>query len=86
MNDQFRPDLNAHVVTDDEGKVRQVFHTDERWLPSVEAPQQAAMEYVRTQAGLLEIDTSALDRLHELVMYTEPREEGGSYRFAEEKR
>jgi hypothetical protein len=30
MNDQFRPDLRPHVVTDDAGKVRQVFHTDER--------------------------------------------------------
>jgi zinc metalloprotease ZmpB len=85
MNDEFRPDLKAHVVTDDEGKVRQVFHTDERWLPSVETPRQAAIEYVRSQAGVFEVDSAALDRLHELVTYTEPREEGDSYRFAEEK-
>lgn len=44
MNDAFRPDLKAHVVTDDEGKVRQVLHTDERWLPSTENPRQAAIE------------------------------------------
>lgn len=86
MNDEFRPDLKAHVVTDDEGKVRQVFHTDERWLPSVENPRQAAIEYVRSQASLLEIAPTELDRLHELVTYTEPRrQEGDSYRFAEEK-
>lgn len=85
MNDEFRPDLKAHVVTDDEGKVRQVFHTDERWLPSVESPRRAAIEYVRGQAGLFEIATSALDRLHEPVTYTEPREEGDSYRLAEQK-
>jgi zinc metalloprotease ZmpB len=85
MNDQFRPDLRAHVVTDDAGKVRQVFHTDERWLPSTENPRLAAIEYVRSQAELLEIETAALDRLHELVTYTEPREEDASYRLAEEK-
>src|SRR5215207_6584164 len=85
MKDEFRPDRKAHVVTDDEGKVRQVFHTDERWLPSTGNPRQAAMEYVRIQAGLLEIGAGELDRLHEHVTYTEPRREGPSYRFAEQK-
>jgi hypothetical protein len=45
--------------------VRQVFHTDERWLPSTEN-RRAAIEYVRSQTGLLEIETAALDRLREL--------------------
>jgi hypothetical protein len=48
MDDQFRPDLRAHVVTDDAGKVRQVFHTDERWLPSTENPRRAAIEYIQS--------------------------------------
>lgn len=86
MDDEFRPDLNAHVSTDENGVVRHVLHTDERWLPSEENPRRAAMEYVRAQAGLLSIDEAALDRLHESVTYLEPREEGDSYRLAEEKR
>jgi hypothetical protein len=85
VRDEFRPDIKAHVAKDDQGKVRQVFYTDERWLPSVESPRQASIEYVRSQAGLFEIGTTPLDRLHELVTYTEPREEGDSYRFAEDK-
>ena len=35
--------------------------------------------------GLLEIEERALERLHEPVTYTEPRDEGDSYRLAEEK-
>ena len=85
MNDEFRSDLKAHVVRDEDGKIRQVFHTDERWLPSVESPRRAAIEYVRGHASLFEIAGRALDRLNELVTYTEPREEGDSYRLAEEK-
>jgi hypothetical protein len=38
---RVRPDLKVHVAKDDEGKVRQVFHTDERWLPSVERVRRA---------------------------------------------
>jgi hypothetical protein len=86
MRDEFRADLRAHVVTDEQGKVRQVLYTGDRWLPSVESPRRAAVEYVQSQAGLLEIEPTTLDRLHELVTYMEPRRrEGASYRFAEEK-
>jgi hypothetical protein len=85
MNDQYRPDLKAHVSTDEDGTVRHILHTDERWLPSQENPLRAAMEYVRHQASIFSIQVSALDRLHEPVTYLEPRDEGESYRLAEEK-
>jgi zinc metalloprotease ZmpB len=86
MDNQYRPELNAYVSTDDEGRVRQVLHGDAPWRSAQESPRRAAMEYVRAQAGLLEIADMALDRLDEPVTYTEPRAEEDSYRLAEEKR
>ena len=86
MRNEYRPELNAQVSTDDEGRVRQVLHSEQPWRASGGGPRDAAMEYVRTQAGLMEIGDAALDRLDEPVSYTEPREEAESYRLAEEKR
>ncbi len=86
MENQYRPELKAHVSVDAEGKVRHVLHSEELWRPTEEDPRRAAIEYVRAQAGLLEIADPALDRLDEPVTYTEPREEEESYRLAEEKR
>jgi len=86
MENQFRPELNAHVSVDAEGKVRHVLHSEDLWRSTEENPRRAAIEYVRAQAGLLEIADPALDRLDEPVTYTEPREEEESYRLAEEKR
>ena len=86
MEDRYRDDLKAHVTTDDEGRVRQILHTDERWVATEAGPRRAAIEYVRAQASVFEIAGSALDRLHEPVAYAEPRDEGGSYRLSEAKR
>jgi zinc metalloprotease ZmpB len=86
MENQYRPELKAHVSVDAEGIVRHVLHSEDLWRPTEENPRRAAIEYVRAQAGLLEIADPALDRLDEPVTYTEPREEGESYRLAEEKR
>ncbi|HEX7745193.1 MAG TPA: hypothetical protein VF462_08030, partial [Micromonosporaceae bacterium] len=86
MESQYRPDLNAQVSTDDEGRVRQVLHRDQPWQATEDNPRSAAIEYVRTQAGLLDIAEGALDHLDEPVTYMEPRAEAGSYRLVEEKR
>src|SRR5215207_1703194 len=86
MEHEYRPDLKAQVSTDDEGKARHILHTEERWRSSQKDPRDAAIEYVRAQAGLLELADAALDRLDERVTYTEPREEREAYRLVEEKR
>jgi hypothetical protein len=86
MEHEYRPDLKAEVSTDDEGKARHVLHTEEHWQPTQEDPREAAIEYVRTQAGLLEVGDADLDHLGEQVTYTEPREEADSYRLVDEKR
>lgn len=83
---QYDPELNAYVSTDDQGRVRQVLHGDQPWRPSERGTGPSAIEYVRAQAGVLEIGDADLDRLDERVTYTEPRDEGTSYRLAEVKR
>src|SRR5215207_2672119 len=86
MENEYRPELKAHVSVDDEGKVRQVLHSEEHWQPNEQDPRRAAVDYVRSQARLLDVSESSLDRLDERVGYTEPREEGESYRLLDEKR
>jgi zinc metalloprotease ZmpB len=86
MEHEYRPDLKAQVSIDDEGKARHVLHTEEHWQPSQKDPRDAAIEYIRAQAGLFEVGDADLDRLDERVTYTEPREEADSYRLVDEKR
>jgi zinc metalloprotease ZmpB len=86
MDSQYRPELRAHVSVDDDGRVRHVLHSEDHWRSTEEDPRRAAIEYLRAQAGLLELADPALDRLDERVSYTEPRQEGESYRLVEEKR
>lgn len=86
MESRYRPELKADVAIDDEGRVRHVLHSRDDWRSSQEDPRAAAIEYVRAQAGLLEIDDAALGRLDEPVTYTEPREEEHSFRLVDEKR
>lgn len=86
MEHEYRPDLKAQVSIDDEGRARHVLHTEEPWRSTQEDPRQAAIEYVRAQAGVLEVADAALDHLDERATYTEPREEEDAYRLIEEKR
>ncbi|HEU4756270.1 MAG TPA: hypothetical protein VFS72_06380 [Agromyces sp.] len=85
MDIQYRPELDADVATDDEGRVRHVRHVDEHWRSSEERPRDAAIEYLRTRTGGLETADASLEHLDEPVSYTEPREEGSSLRLVEEK-
>ena len=86
MDSQYRPELRAYVSVDDDGRVRQVLHSEDHWQSNEADPRRAAIEYLRAQAGLLEIAGPALNRLDERVSYTEPRQEEESYRLVEEKR
>jgi hypothetical protein len=86
MEHEYRPDLKAQVAVDDEGKARHVLHTEEHWQSTEGDPRSAAIEYVRAQAGLLEVEDADLGRLEEAVSYTEPREEQDAYRLVDEKR
>jgi zinc metalloprotease ZmpB len=86
MENQYRPEVGAHVSVDEEGKVRHVLHRDDNWRSGQKDPREAAIEYLRAQAGLLEIPHAALDRLDEPARYTEPSKEEDSFRLVDEKR
>ena len=86
MNMEFRPEINAQVAMDDEGRVRHILHIDEPWRSSAETPREAAVEYLREQSGTLETGGISLEGMEERATYDEPREEGSAYRLVDEKR
>jgi hypothetical protein len=86
MHSQYRSDLRANVMTDDAGKVRHILHRGEPWRGTQQGPLPAAMEYVREQAGVLQIAEATLGHLDEEVAYTDPRDEGAAYRLDRIKR
>jgi hypothetical protein len=86
MDMEFRPELNAQVATDDEGRVRHVLHIDEQWRSGAGTPREAAVEYLREQAGMLETADISLDGMDEPATYDEPRDAGSAYRLVDEKR
>jgi zinc metalloprotease ZmpB len=85
MESRYRSDLRADVMTDEEGKVRHILHRGEPWRASQSAPTAAAAEYLRAQAGVLELAETTLGDLDERVVDIEPHDEGTSYRLAEVK-
>lgn len=86
MDMEFRPEINAQVATDDEGRVRHVLHIDEPWRSSAATPREAAVEYLREQAGMLETAGVSLEGMDERATHDEPRVEGSAYRLVDEKR
>jgi hypothetical protein len=86
MDMEFRPDINAQVATDDEGRVRHVLHLDEPWRSRAETPREAAIEYLRAQAGTLETAGVALGAVGERARHDEPGDVDSSYRIVDEKR
>ena len=86
MDMEFRPEINAQVATDDEGRVRHVLHIDEPWRSSAATPREAAVEYLREQAGMLETGGVSLEGMDERATHDEPRVEGSAYRLVDEKR
>jgi hypothetical protein len=86
MNMEFRSEINAHVATDDAGRVRHVLHIDEQWRSSAATPRDAAVEYLREQSGMLETGGISLEGIEEQATYDEPRDEGAAYRILDEKR
>lgn len=86
MESQYRPELSAEVMTDETGKVRHVVHGGTPWRGTQQGAVPAAIEYVRQQAGLLQIADSTLGHLDEEVADSEPHDEGATYRLEQVKR
>ena len=88
MEHEYRAELKAQVMVDEDGIARHVLHTEEPWRPPTEAPLDplhAAIEYVRAQSGLLGMQDAALESADERVSYAEPRPEQDSLRLVDEK-
>ena len=86
MKESYRPELKAHVVTDDENHVRAIRHSQEYWESSADSGLATAVAYLRQFAPVFEIPPSKLDRLEAKVSFLEPRKQDEEYRLSEEKR
>jgi zinc metalloprotease ZmpB len=85
MKTTYRPDLNAHVTTDDADRVRHIRHSQELWPSDESVARLSSHDYLGAMAGLLQIPGDELKNLHTSVSYLEPREQGVEYRQSEEK-
>ncbi len=86
MKETYDPELKAHVLTDDNGQVRAIRHTQEYWKSPVRGGLETALTYLRAFAGVYGIQEAQLERLAVKVTFLEPREQGEEYRLSDEKR
>jgi hypothetical protein len=86
MKESYRPDLKAHVLTDEANRVRAIRHTQEYWESPAGGGLMTAVTYLRHFASVYEIPTEKLDRLETKVSFLEPREQDEEYRLSEERR
>ncbi|HEY0060649.1 MAG TPA: hypothetical protein VGC21_00935 [Telluria sp.] len=86
MNELYRPDLKAHVLTDESNRVRTIRHSQEYWESPTSGGLMSAAAYLREFAGVYEIAANKFDRLTSQVTYLDPAEMGEEYRLSEEKR
>jgi zinc metalloprotease ZmpB len=86
MKEEYRPDLRAHVFTDNTNRVRSIQHSQEYWESPTGGGLATAIAYLKEFAGEYEIAGGQLDRLASKVEFLEPRKQAGEYRLCEEKR
>jgi hypothetical protein len=89
MKESFRPDLKAHVLTDDANRVRAIRHSKEYW----ESPEDGergglatAAAYLKEFAPVFGIEPAALASVDSKVSYLEPGTQEAGFRLCEEKR
>src|SRR5262245_43193919 len=86
MQESYRPDLKAHVRTDEANRVRAIRHTQEYWESPVGGGLPTAVAYLREFGSVYEIPTKKLDHLETKASFLEPREQDEEYRLWEERR
>jgi hypothetical protein len=86
MNESYRPDLKAHVLTDAANRVRAIRHSQEYWESPTGGGLATAVAYLRHFASVYEIPTTKLSRMETKVNFLEPREQVEEYRLSEERR
>jgi hypothetical protein len=86
MQETYRPDLQAHVLLDNDRRVRAIRHTQQYWESPKGGGLATAVAYLREMAGVYELPSRALDQLETRVNFLDPREQGVQYRLDEERR
>ncbi len=86
MNENYRPDLKAHLLTDATGRVRTIRHSQEYWESPTGGGLATAVAYLRQFASVYEIPTKKLDRLETEVTFLDPQEQEEEYRLSEQRR
>jgi zinc metalloprotease ZmpB len=86
MKERYRPDLKAHVLTDEANRVRAIQHTGEYWESPTGGGLMTAVTYLRHFGSVYEIPAKKFDRLETKVSFLEPREQDEEYRLSDEKR
>lgn len=84
MQEIFDPSLRAHLVRDDDGRVRSIRHSQEYWSAEQGSPSEAAFAYVREMAGVYELPTAGLANLHLRATHLEPKPQEVEYRLDQE--
>jgi hypothetical protein len=63
MKESYRPDLKAHVLTDEANRVRAIRHTGDYWESPTGGGMMTAVAYLRHFESVYEIPAKKLDRL-----------------------
>ena len=86
MRERYRPDLKAHVLTDEANRVRTIRHTQEYWESPAGGGLMTAVAYLRHFASVYGVPGKKLERLEAKANFLEPREQEEEYRLSEERR
>src|SRR5215203_1992666 len=85
MSEQFDPRLNAHILRDQNNRLRSINHSPEYWESEEGSPLAAAIEYLRAGGSDYEVPGRELDSLAVPGTHLDPRPQGVEYRLAEER-
>lgn len=85
MQEQFDLGLKAHVLRDEDNRVRAIRHSQEYWESDEGSPLAAAIAYARELAGAYELPSGELDHLQLRATHLDPKPQGVEYRLADER-
>lgn len=81
MPEQFDQRLNAHVLRDQDNRLRSINHSQEYWESEEGSPLAAAIEYLRAMGSEFEVPGGELDNLAVRATHLDPRPQGVEYRL-----
>src|SRR5215207_7282022 len=85
MQEQFDSSLKAHVLRDQDGRIRAIRHSQEYWESEEGSPLAAAIAYLQALATAYEVPSGELDHPQLPVTHLDPKPQGVEYRLAEQR-